>query len=85
MNYLEKYKKDIIKLILFTVIIIFAFIYIKTIGSFLAYLINIFMPFIIGIFIAFILNVLLNFVENKLFKKLNNKNYKTWYKIKRTV
>ena len=85
MNYLEKYKKDIIKLILFTVIIIFAFMYIKTIGSFLAYLINIFMPFIIGIFIAFILNVLLNFVENKLFKKLNNKNYKTWSKLKRPV
>ena len=85
MNYLEKYKKDIIKLILFTVIIIFAFIYIKTIGSFLAYLINIFMPFIIAIFIAFILNVLLNFVENKLFKKLNNKNYKTWSKLKRPV
>ena len=85
MNYLEKYKKDIIKLILFTIIIIFAFIYIKTIGSFLAYLINIFMPFIIGIFIAFILNVLLNFVENKLFKKLNNKNYKTWSKLKRPV
>lgn len=85
MNYLEKYKKDIIKLILFTVIIIFAFIYIKTIGSFLTYLINIFMPFIIGIFIAFILNVLLNFVENKLFKKLNNKNYKTWSKLKRPV
>ena len=85
MNNLEKYKKDIIKLILFTVIIIFAFIYIKTIGSFLAYLINIFMPFIIGIFIAFILNVLLNFVENKLFKKLNNKNYKTWSKLKRPV
>ena len=85
MNYLEKYKKDIIKLILFTIIIIFAFINIKTIGSFLAYLINIFMPFIIGIFIAFILNVLLNFVENKLFKKLNNKNYKTWSKLKRPV
>lgn len=85
MNYLEKYKKDIIKLILFTIIIIFAFINIKAIGSFLAYLINIFMPFIIGIFIAFILNVLLNFVENKLFKKLNNKNYKTWSKLKRPV
>lgn len=85
MNYLEKYKKDIIKLILFTIIIIFAFINIKAIGSFLAYLINIFMPFIIGIFIAFILNVLLNFVENKLFKKLNKKNYKTWSKLKRPV
>ena len=85
MNYLEKYKKDIIKLILFTIIIIFAFINIKAIGSFLAYLINIFMPFIIGIFIAFILNVLLSFVENKLFKKLNNKNYKTWSKLKRPV
>lgn len=85
MNYLEKYKKDIIKLILFTIIIIFAFINIKAIGSFLAYLTNIFMPFIIGIFIAFILNVLLNFVENKLFKKLNKKNYKTWSKLKRPV
>ena len=80
---LEKNKKTIIKLILFTIIVIFAFINIKEIGNFILYIVKILMPFIIGIFIAFILNVLLNVVENKLFKKLNNN--KKWLKIKRPV
>ena len=82
MNYLEKNKKDIIKLILFTVTIIFAFINIKSIAIFFLYIIKILMPFIIGIFIAFVLNVLLNFIENKLFKKFNSKK---WIKLKRPL
>ena len=82
MNYLEKNKKDIIKLILFTVTIIFAFINIKSIAIFFLYIIKILMPFIIGIFIAFVLNVLLNFIENKLFKKFNSKK---WIKLKNAI
>lgn len=82
---LEKNKKTIIELIIFTVIIIFALINISYIWAFIRYVIKIFMPFIIGAMIAFVLNVLLNFVENKMFKKINKKNSKTWKKIKRPV
>ena len=73
---LEKNKKTIIELIIFTVVIIFAFINIEALWSFITYIIKIFMPFIIGVMIAFVLNVLLNVVENKLFKKLSEKNGK---------
>lgn len=80
---LEKNKKTFIELIIFTVVIIFAFVNIEALWSFITYIIKIFMPFIIGVMIAFVLNVLLNVVENKLFKKLNEKNGKVWKKIKR--
>lgn len=82
---LEKNKKTIMQLILFTIIVIFAFINISYLWTFIKYIIAIFMPFIIGAMIAFVLNVLLNVVENKLFKKLNKKNTKTWKKLKRPV
>ncbi len=82
---LEKNKKTIMELILFTVIVIFAFINISYIWIFIKYVIKIFMPFIIGAMMAFVLNVLLNVVENKIFKKLNQKNTKTWQKIKRPI
>ena len=80
---LEKNKRTIMELIFFTIILIFIFIYIKPIWSFITYIIKIFMPFIIGAMIAFVLNVLLNVVENKMFKKLNEKNTKTWQRLKR--
>lgn len=82
---LEKNKKTIMELILFTIIVIFAFINISYIWTFIKYVITLFMPFIIGAMIAFVLNVLLNVVENKLFAKLNKKNSKVWKKVKRTV
>ena len=70
-------KKDIRFLILYTVLLIFGFIYIKEIFSIVRYIIKIFMPFIIGIMIAFVLNVLMEVIENKWFEKLNwNKNTK---------
>lgn len=70
-------KKDIRFLVLYTVLLIFGFIYIKEIFSILRYIIKIFMPFIIGIMIAFVLNVLMEVIENKWFEKLNwNKNTK---------
>lgn len=82
---LEKNKKTIMELILFTVIIIFIFINISDIWVFIKYIITIFMPFIIGAMIAFVLNVLLNVVETKLFRKLNKKNPKFWKKLKRPI
>ena len=82
---LEKNKKTIMQLILFTIIVIFAFINISYLWTFIKYIIAIFMPFIIGAMMAFVLNVLLNVVENKLFKKLNKKNTKTWKKLKRSI
>lgn len=70
-------KKDIRLLVLYTVLLVFGFIYIKEIFSILKYIIKIFMPFIIGVMIAFVLNVLMEVIENKWFKKLNwNKNTK---------
>ena len=80
---LEKNKKTILELIFFTIILVFMFIYIEPIWTFITYIIKIFMPFIVGAMIAFVLNVLLNIVENKLFKKLNEKNSKVWNRIKR--
>ena len=77
---LEENKKTIMQLILFTVIIIFAFVNIKSILNIVIYIINLFMPFILGLIIAFILNVLLNVIENKIFKKVKSK---LWKKIKR--
>ena len=82
---LEKNKKNILELIIFTVVIIFAFVNIDVLWSFITYIIKIFMPFIIGVMIAFVLNVLLNVVENKMFKKLSQKNNKVWKKIKRPI
>lgn len=82
---LEKNKRIIMELILFTVIIIFAFINISYIWVFIKYVVKIFMPFILGAMMAFVLNVLLNVVENKLFKKISKKNTKTWKKIKRPI
>ena len=79
---LEKNKKIIMELIVFTIIIIFAFINISYLWIFLTYIITIFMPFIIGAMIAFVLNVLLNVVENKLFKKIKRKK---WNKFKRPI
>ena len=82
---LEKNKKAIMELIFFSIVVIFLFINISYIWTFIKYIITIFMPFIIGAMIAFVLNVLLNVVENKLFAKLNKKSSKTWKKLKRPV
>ena len=62
-------KKEILKIILFAVILIFAFIHIKEIWNFLGFLIRLLMPFIIGIVIAFVLNILVNLIERKLLNK----------------
>lgn len=64
-------KKDIRLLILYTVALVFGFIYIKEIFSVLGFIIKIFMPFIIGICIAFVLNVLMKEIEKKWIGKLN--------------
>lgn len=63
-------KKDIKLLILYTVLLVFSFVYIKYLYVGLRYVIKIFMPFIIGLMIAFVLNVLVGVIENKWFKKL---------------
>lgn len=62
-------KKEILKIILFAVILIFAFIHIKEIWNFLGFLIRLLMPFIIGFVIAFVLNILVNLIERKLLNK----------------
>ena len=60
--------KNIRGLILYTIVIIFGFIYIKDILGILGYIIKLFMPFIVGLGVAFVLNVLVNVVEKKWLK-----------------
>lgn len=82
---LEKNKKTIIEIIIFTILFIFALLNIKVIFSFCLYLVKIFMPFIIGAIMAFVLNVLLNLIENKLFKNTFEKKHKKIAKYKRPI
>ena len=72
--------KELKKIILYTVILIFAFIYIKDIIGILKYIFKLLMPFIIGLAIAFVLNVLINVIEKKWFK-----NWQASLMTKRTV
>lgn len=62
-------KKDLIKLIIFAVVLIFAFVHIKEIWNFLGFILQLIMPFILGIVIAFVLNILINLIEKKLLNK----------------
>ena len=62
-------KKDMIKFIIFAVVLIFAFIHIKEIWNFLGFILKLIMPFILGIVIAFVLNILINLIETKLLNK----------------
>ena len=73
-------KKEILKIIFFTIVIIFAFIHIKEIWQFLSFLFKLIMPFILGIVIAFVLNILINFIEKRLLNKSKMKD-----KSKRTI
>lgn len=71
-----KNKKDIMFLILYTILLLFAFYNVKEILGVIGYILKIFMPFIIGCAIAFVLNVLINVIENKWLKnwKMETKN-----------
>ena len=62
-------KKDMIKFIIFAVVLIFVFIHIKEIWNFLGFILKLIMPFILGIVIAFVLNILINLIEKKLLNK----------------
>lgn len=75
-------KKNIILIITYIALIIFALVNFEKILSILGYIINIFSPFIFGAIVAFVLNVLVNFIERKLFGKVKKK---TWLKIKRPL
>lgn len=76
-------KKNIILIITYIAIIIFALVNFERILSIIGYIINIFSPFIFGIILAFVLNVLVNFIENKVFGKV--KSSKAWKKVKRPL
>ena len=78
-----KSKKDVLIIITYVALIIFALVNFGKIIDVLLYIINIFSPFIIGTILAFILNVLVNFVERKIFGKI--KETKLLVKLKRPV
>lgn len=79
----DKTRKDIIIIITYIALIIFALVNFSKILSFLGDVINIFAPFLLGIILAFVLNVLNNFIEKKIFGKI--KPSKVWNKIKRPL
>ncbi len=79
----DKSRKDIILIITYIALIIFALVNFDKILWFLKYVMGILSPFIIGLILAFILNVLNNFIEKKIFGKI--KSGKTWNKIKRPL
>ena len=79
----DKTRKDIIIIITYIALIIFALVNFSKILSFLGDVISIFAPFLLGIILAFVLNVLNNFIEKKIFGKI--KPSKVWNKIKRPL
>lgn len=79
----DKTRKDIIIIISYIALVIFALVNFSKIIAFLGKVISIFSPFLLGIILAFVLNVLNNFSEKKIFGKI--KPSKIWNKIKRPL
>ena len=79
----NKTRKDIIIIISYIALVIFALVNFSKILAFLGKVISIFSPFLLGIILAFVLNVLNNFIEKKIFGKI--KPSKIWNKIKRPL
>lgn len=79
----DKTRKDIIIIISYIALVIFALVNFSKIFAFLGKVISIFSPFLLGIILAFVLNVLNNFIEKKIFGKI--KPSKIWNKIKRPL
>lgn len=79
----DKTRKDIIIIISYIALVIFALVNFSKIIAFLGKVISIFSPFLLGIILAFVLNILNNFIEKKIFGKI--KPSKIWNKIKRPL
>lgn len=79
----DKTRKDIIIIISYIALVIFALVNFSKIFTFLGKVISIFSPFLLGIILAFVLNVLNNFIEKKIFGKI--KPSKVWNKFKRPL
>lgn len=79
----DKTRKDIIIIISYIALVIFALVNFSKILAFLGKVISIFSPFLLGIILAFVLNVLNNFIEKKIFGKI--KPSKICNKIKRPL
>lgn len=80
---MNKTRKDIIVIITYIALIIFALVNFSKIIYFFGSVINIFAPFLLGIILAFVLNVLNNFIEKRIFGKI--KSGKVWNKVKRPL
>ena len=78
-----KSRKDIILIITYIALIIFALVNFEKIFSILGYIVNILSPFLLGVIFAFILNVLNKFIEKRVLGKI--KLGKIWNKIKRPI
>lgn len=79
----EKSRKDIIIIITYIALVIFALVNFDKIFLILGTITNIFSPFLLGVVFAFILNVINNFYERKVFGTI--KSGKVWNKIRRPL
>lgn len=87
-NYLERRKgfmRQVMFLILFTVIIVFAVFNLSVCFDVLQQALGILSPFLMGIVFAYIVNILVTLFEQKVFARLNEKNNRLWNKIRRGV
>lgn len=76
-----KNKKELMLMILYTIVLLFAFINFNTCLDVIRFILNILNPFIIGFVIAFIINVLMMGIENKWLTKIFSKSSRSTRRI----
>lgn len=79
----DETRKNIILIVSYVALLIFALVYFDKILLILKNILNILSPFLLGIVFAFILNVLVSFIESKFFGKVKKKSF--WNKVKRPL
>ena len=70
MKKLDQKNSQLLRVILISILVFFAFWYIKNVSNALAVFIAVIQPFLIGFMLAFIINLPMNFFEKKVFVKV---------------
>ncbi|MDU3154010.1 MAG: hypothetical protein E6706_07385 [Anaerococcus hydrogenalis] len=70
MKKLDQKNSQLLRVILISILVFFAFWYIKNVTNALAVFIAVIQPFLIGFMLAFIINLPMNFFEKKVFVKV---------------
>ncbi|MDU6547235.1 MAG: AI-2E family transporter, partial [Anaerococcus vaginalis] len=70
MKKLDEKNSQLLKVILISILVFFAFWYIKNVKNGLTVFIAVIQPFLIGFMLAFIINLPMNFFERKVYSKI---------------